>query len=80
MIFKKLSPRQIDYIDALCDRGMLSGSVRAIAAQFGHTENTVHNELKRARDTLGVFSSFEMVMNWNCELYQIGLRELGIRR
>lgn len=51
---------------------------RRIAEELGYSADFARHLLHNAFEKTGCFSRIELALNWHCELFQIGLRELGI--
>lgn len=45
---------------------------------FGITNNTVKKHMSRIYDKTGTMNRIDLMLNWRCEIFQIGLRAMGI--
>ena len=79
-----LSPREKDVVRLLVEEG-LGATTGEIAQELGISERTVKAYLSRIYYKFGVPLQEEMGMPrirlaywWNCELFQLGLKETGI--
>lgn len=52
-------------------------SNREVAERLGSRPHGVRSTVRFIFLKLGVTSRLELALNWNCELYQIGLKEGG---
>lgn len=49
-----------------------------IMAHYGIPLTTLKSRIHSIFVKTGTFSRLELIINWRCEIFQIGLREMGI--
>lgn len=75
IIYERLLPCEIRVADALCIHGR-----KRLSHHFGVAEDTIKHQMSGVLRKTGCFDSIDLVRVWECELFQEGLRALGIRR
>lgn len=73
---KMLAPREIE-VASLIAQGYRS---HTIAEKLNLSQNTTRHYARVIRKKTLCKSNLKVAVYWNCELFQIGLEELGIRR
>jgi DNA-binding CsgD family transcriptional regulator len=51
-----------------------------LARAVGTTKTTVKHQVTTAMEKTGAFTRAEIIGWWKCELFQIGMREVGLIR
>lgn len=77
MMIDKLLPGEVKVIEEIA-RNDHSISYVMAAKRLGMTPGGVKSTMGRVLQKTGTFSRLELVLNWRCPLFQIGLKELGI--
>lgn len=71
-----LLPCECHLVDTLLQHGTL----KELPNITGLAYETIKNRLYNTRRKTACATTLELARNWPCELFQIGLHELGIRR
>lgn len=77
MRWENLTDQQCRRIDLLLEN---NGNTTHTAKMLGITPVALRQTVKIVVDRLGFFSRVELMLNWRCEIFQLGLISLGIRR
>ena len=79
MSFLKPTNKCLDRTTLAIAEGLARGEgYLEIADRLGLAVHTIHNTSKRLMRNLGMRNRVEFAVAWNCELFQEGLRAMGL--
>jgi DNA-binding CsgD family transcriptional regulator len=80
VIYEKLHPSEIRAADTLCMLAKYGMNCKSqdVANVLGISKATVKQHLSQAMEKTGFFDRINFILAWRCEIFQIGLRHLGM--
>lgn len=76
--FDRLTRTEIRIVDTLCRLGR-GDCDPELAHILGYAPSFIHSAIGHALRKTGTFNRVQLCIAWECELFQLGLRELNIR-
>jgi DNA-binding NarL/FixJ family response regulator len=77
MIIEKLLPCEVRVVEFIAANGKTL-HYHEVGRKLGLTNNVVKHYMANAMRKTGTFSRLELIMNWHCPLFRLGLKGLGI--